>query len=321
MKRTPNAAPRRPLLALLLAAALCPGLRAMELPLLDEGGVKATLTAEADALSREAPLLATLRLETPAAETPTLPDLRDRLRGFTLVEDFPEGHQEAAGRAQTRWRLRLTPAPEGPWRILPMALTLRDRQTGATRQLATRAADFPPPPPLPAAHGAPEVDLSPLWLPPTWRDLGLWALAAALAAGLAAALLPLLRRLRRALRERALSPEERARLELARLLAEGLPAQGRLKRFYYALTGVVRRYFERAHALRATRQTTEEFLAGLAQAPGVPQASKDALAAFLQAADRVKYAGAEATPAQAEASAQAAGALIEADAAVRAQRG
>ena len=293
----------------------------MELTLLDEGGVKATLSAEAPALARETPLLATLRVETPAAEAPTLPDLRDRLRGFSLVEDFPEGRQTAAGRALATWRLRLTPAPEGPWRILPMALTLRDRQTGATRQLVTRAADFPPPAPLPHADGAPEVDTAPLWTPPTWRAIGLWALAAALAAGALAALLPLLRRLRRTLRERTLSPEERARLELARLLAEGLPAQGRLKRFYYALTGVVRRYFERAHALRATRQTTEEFLAGLAQTPGVPQASKDALAAFLQAADRVKYAGLEATPAQAEASAQAAEALIEADAAARRQAG
>ena len=305
-----------------LCLALCLGVltarAGMRLPLLGEGqgaeAVAAAFVAEADALSHEAPLVGTLEVETPAALTAELPDLRDRLRGFAVVEAFPAGRTEADGRARAAWRLRLTPGPEGPWRLMPFVITLRDARTGATRQALTHAILFPEPPPLPEAEGSPECDPAPQWIAPGWRTFGLWALWALLAAAALAALWPLLRRARRALRERTLSPEERARLELGRLLAEGLLAQGRVKRFYYGLTGVVRRYFERAHALRATRQTTQEFLAGLAAEPSVGQDSRDALAAFLAAADRVKFADVAGSAAEAEAAAGAARALIEADA-------
>ncbi len=268
-----------------------------------------TLDLEGDALSREAPTLATLRVDTPAQAI--LPaDLRDRFRGFAVVEEFPAG--------DNAWRLRLTPAPQGPWRLMPIPLEIRDPRTRQPlAQTLTHAVTLPAPPPLPPADGAPECDPAPAWIPPGWRTLALWALPILLAAALLLAAIPLLRRLRRTLRERALSPEERAHLELGRLLAQGWVAQGRLKPFYYALTALLRRYFERARATRATRQTTQEFLDALAADPAFPPAARDALADFLAAADRVKYAGADATPAQAEAAADSARALIDADALAR----
>ena len=310
---------RTRLLPLALALCACAAAQAaMRLPLLEEGqgaeAVTAALVAEADTLARETPLVATLEVETPATLEADLPGLRERLRGFAVVEEFPAGRTEANGRARAVWRLRLTPGPEGPWRLMPFVLTLHDARTGEARQALTHAVAFPEPPPLPEAAGSPECDLAPEWVAPGWRTFGLWALWAALAAALAAALWPLLRRAKRALHERTLSPEERARLELGRLMAEGLLAQGRVKRFYYGLTGVVRRYFERAHALRATRQTTQEFLAGLAAEPTVAQSSRDALAAFLAAADRIKFAGIDGTAAEAEAAAGAAQTLIADDA-------
>ncbi len=116
------------------------------------------------------------------------------------------------------------------------------------------------------------------------------------------AVLPLLRRIRRTLHERTLAPEVRAELELERLLAEGYLAQGQIKRFYFGLTGVVRRYIERACALRATRQTSQEFLAGLMADPRFTPAEREALEVFLSAADRVKFAGVRASVEEATAS-------------------
>ena len=305
-------------LALTLAASLAglsPAWAAMRLALLDQNGLTATLTAEPDALSRESPLVATLTIDTPAHLTPALPALTERFRGFTVVEDFPAGRVEANGRARATWRLRLTPGPEGPWRLMPLPLTLKDARTGQSSQALTRAITFPEPPPLPEAAGSPECAVTPVWVAPGWRTYGLWALLAAAAATLLLALRPLLRRARRALHERALSPEARARLELDRLLAENLLAQGHVKRFYYGLTGIVRRYFERAHALRATRQTTQEFLATLTARPDIPASVKTALATVLDAADRVKFAGVAATPAEAQSATDATRTLIATDAA------
>jgi hypothetical protein len=127
-----------------------------------------------------------------------------------------------------------------------------------------------------------------------------WVLWALLAVGAIVVAIPLIHRIRRTLHERTLSPEARAQLELNRLLAENLLAQGQFKRFYYGLTGVVRRYFERGYALRATRQTTQEFLSVIANDARVSAAERAALEQFLNAADAIKFAGIAATAVEAE---------------------
>ena len=299
----------RLLLPLLLLAAGGTA-RAFTLTLLEAPGLRAQLSAPEARLSREAPLVATLEVETAAQRQPNIPDLRERLRGFTIVEAFPAGRVEAAGRARTRWRLRLTPAGAGPWRLMPFLLTARDASSGKTDAWLTRAVDFPEPLPLPGATGSPECDLAPAWIAPGWRTFGLWSLYLLVPAALLAALWPLLRKLRRTLHERTLSPAQRANLELERLLQQGLPARGLFKRFYAELTGVLRRYYERAYALRATRQTTPEFLATLAADPRFTPTERTALADFLSAADRVKFANISATCAQADAAVDALRAVL-----------
>lgn len=297
--------------SLLLLLPLC-GFR---IPLAEAPGVSAVFVSDEAHVDYAKPLVGALEVIARAQDEVRLPDMRDRFRGFGVVEDFEAGRTEADGRSRAVWRFRLTPSGgEGPWRLRPFVLTLRDTRTGEVRRLLTQAADFPAPLPLPEAGGAPECDLQPEWVAPGWRTFGLWGLCAVGAAALVLALLPLFRRVRRAVRARALSPEARARLELDRLLAEGLLAQGKVKRFYFGLTGVVRRYFERACALRATRQTTEEFLAGLAADPRFGQAERDALSDFLAVADRVKFAGVSASAEEATASAASARALIDAHA-------
>ena len=275
---------------------------AFSLPLLDEGGIRAGIESPVENVSREAPIEATLWVETPADREASLPaDLRGRFRGFAVIEDFPEGRTEQEGRARAAWRFRLTPGAD----------------TGKTQDYATRFAPFPEPPPLPTAEGAPEVNWEPLPVRPPWQVVAKWIAivlgGVLLLVGVWLLARPWAKRLVRAIREHTASPEERARLELERLLAQRLVEQGQIKPFYYALIDIVRRYFERAHAFRATRQTTQEFLASLAQRAEIPQAAQAALADFMTAADRVKYADLQATPAQANAATQSARDLVRVD--------
>ena len=169
------------------------------------------------------------------------------------------------------------------------------------------------------ATGAIEAELEPEWVAPGWRTIGSWVLITGGIIGALAALWPLMRRIRRTLHERTLSPEARAKLKLDRLLAENLLAQGQFKRFYYGLTGVVRRYFERGYALRATRQTTQEFLAAIAADARVSVEERAALAQFLTAADAIKFAGIDATVAEAEAATRHVTTLLQEAAAHRLQ--
>lgn len=293
---------------------------AMRLPILEEEALAVVFTAEDETLSYETPLVGTLEVVSRAVEEATIPDLRERFRGFAIVEDFAAGRTEAVGKAQSRWRFRLTPDAVGPWTLRPFVFTVKNLRTGAVTKHLTRPVTFPPPPPLPPATGEPEANLEPEWVAPGWQTIAMWSLWILLAIGAVLALIPLCRRIRRVLHERTLSPEARARLELDRLLAENLLAQGQFKRFYYGLTGVVRRYFERGYALRATRQTTQEFLSAVAGDARVSAEEREALAQFLTAADAVKFAGIAASATEAEAATRHVGALLEQAAANRLRR-
>ena len=290
--------------ALLCAVICCGGLTlnaAIRLSLLDDTApLKAVFVSNAETLSHTEPLVGTLEVTAPATLDVEIPDLQERFRGFTFVEDFAVGRTEAAGKAQKRWRFRLTPSAEGPWALRPFVLKAKNLRTGETSSYLTQLTTFPEPPSLPPATGDLEVNLTPEWVAPGWRTIGAWILWSLLAIGAVVALIPLIHRIRRTLHERTLSPEARAQLELDRLLAENLLAQGHFKRFYYGLTGVVRRYFERGYALRATRQTTQEFLSVIAHDTRVSAEERAALEQFLNAADAIKFAGIAATAVEAE---------------------
>lgn len=305
---------------LLVGAALLFGavpLRAFEATLLDAPDCSAVFSSEADRLAYGRPLEASVRVVTPEGTEAELPDIRTRLTGFATVEEFAEAAEEADGRVAKTWRFRFAPEAEGPWKLRPFVIRVRDRQTGAEKAFATQPMRFPEPEPLPAAAGEPEGEPKPVWIAPGWQTMLIWTVPALTGVILILLLLPLLRRGARALRERALPPEERARLELDRLLGQGLIAQGAFNRFYTELTGVVRRYFERSHNLRATRQTTPEFLAGLAADPGFDEERRAVLSAFLGAADRIKFAGVEGSAAEAEGATATARTAIARDAEVR----
>jgi hypothetical protein len=88
---------------------------------------------------------------------------------------------------------------------------------------------------------------------------------------------------------RALTPEERATLELDSLVASGLAASD-VKQFYVRLTDIVRRYIECTTGIRAPEQTTEEFLREISRTKSFEQDVRLRLQAFLESADLVKFA-------------------------------
>lgn len=88
---------------------------------------------------------------------------------------------------------------------------------------------------------------------------------------------------------RAESPEQVALRELDRLLARGLPEQGRGKQCVMLLTGIVRRYLEKSLELPARRRTTRE-LTELLAASRLTIDERQALQSFFERADPVKYA-------------------------------
>ncbi len=284
-------------------------------PVYNSAHIEATLASEAERIAYESPLIATLTVTSRAQDEVQLPDLNERFRGFAIVEAFEAARIVRGDKAIATWRLRLTPAGEGPWQLLPFIFTVRNANTGALDEHLSQAIVFPEPNPLPTATGAPEGNPAPEWIPPSLKTIALWVLGVAAVAGLVVALLPWLKRIKRKLKERTLSPEERARLELDRLLAEGLVAMGRVKEFYFGLTGVVRRYFERQYGIRATRQTTQEFLNHLLREVPLGAAERSALAEFLAAADRVKFAGVQVTSEEAAEATDRARTTIEVDAA------
>jgi len=128
-------------------------------------------------------------------------------------------------------------------------------------------------------------------LPARRRSLFFWHLTAAVLTGLLLFLHLATRRAReREVAPPAVDPKEEARLALEWLLSRGHIEAGRFGLFYLELTGIVRRFIERTTGLRAAEETTEEFLRELPSSEAFDRPQQEALKAFLEAADLVKFA-------------------------------
>lgn len=133
-------------------------------------------------------------------------------------------------------------------------------------------------------RGLVDLPAPPTRVPWIWLGAGAGALLAAAVAWV------LLRRRRGPAPERRLTPEEQAYLELQSLVDADLAGLGRYSEFYVELTGIVRRYIERTTDVHAPEQTTEEFLREAHGRNLFEPAKERELAAFLEAADLVKFA-------------------------------
>ena len=272
-------------------------------------GATATVRVEPGEVDPAAELEAVASVSAAAPFSAELPaDLARAFEGFETAGSYTD----AVGAVH----LRLRPDPAAPrWRVRPFAVRVVDSSVHppAVSWFATEPVALPAAAPAVPAAETVEAALEPdsiraslRWIP---RAL-LAGLGAVLVAGLLAFLF---RKLRRAAAIRRLSPRERALRELAELLAADLPGKRRFKDYYVELTMVVRRYVERRYAIRAPKLTTEEFLSAARGDPAFPGPSVAPLGAFLEAADLVKFAGADATPETAAAAAARARAYLDAE--------
>ncbi|MEI8241984.1 MAG: hypothetical protein WCI17_01830 [bacterium] len=290
---------------------------------LSQGQIEIKLTAEPAQVRMDSDLFVTLRVTSPDYLKVTLPDLRERFRGFKQADNFSRDPVSAAGKTSLEQRWRLVPDLLRTYRLAPMAVQVDDTRTRpvTTTWFATRAVVFAPGATPAPVSGEPEVSLRPYRIPPTPREVLGWAALVILALLAAVLLFRGARALQRRVREVRMSPRERAFAELDRLLHRGLVAKRLYKDFYIELTMVVRRYIERAHLIRAPEQTTQEFLKAAARHPHFRPASLAQLKEFLESADLIKFAGQEATPQMADDAVSGAKEYVERDAAEEQSRG
>ncbi len=249
-----------------------------------------------------------LRVELAAAadRTATLPDLRDRVVGFSLAEDFAEEPvREADGRVVQVANWRLVPEPcAKAYKIRPFVVKASPKmlsyQSDAGKfSFVAGPIVFAPPTAREPVTGGIETDPAKDLLPFSWKLAGGLALAALGLALIVAGVVALVRLVARKVKEHRMSPIERAWAELDRLVKKGLPGRGRYKDFYVELTMVVRRYIQRKYGVKAPNLTTEEFLRD-ARVAELSKGRMETLRGFLESADLVKFAGVQATPEMAD---------------------
>lgn len=265
-----------------------------------------------------------LRVDLTAApdRTAALPDLRDRVVGFSLAEDFAEEPVRAADGSTVQvanWRLVPEPCAKA-YKIRPFVVKASPKllsyqsDDGKFSFVGGPIAFAPPAAREPVTGGIetdPQKDLPPL----SWKLVGFVALGLLALAAVVVGLVALVRLIARKVKEHRMSPIERAWVELDRLLKKGLPGRGRYKDFYVELTMVVRRYIQRKYGIKAPHLTTEEFL----RDNRIAELSNNRIAelkAFLESADMVKFAGVQATPEMADAATASARGYLKGDAEV-----
>ena len=166
------------------------------------------------------------------------------------------------------------------------------------------AAPTPAPPPVPEIRDiAPPVDVFPY---PLWMVLTAAAIALALL-GLAAWLF--IRWWKK--RPKPAPPTPRAiamrELESLRMRVEGIEPY----RFSIAVSDVLRGFVAAQYGLRATKQTSPEFLASIAQARQFTPDDRTLLAEFLEHSDLIKFAHIDATSADSSALLRSAIAFVQ----------
>jgi len=261
-----------------------------------------------------------VELRTPSDRSAAMPDLRDRVVGFSLAEDFaeePQKEKDGSTVQVTNWRLVPEPCADvykvKPFVVKASPKIYRAQSDEGRYSFVGGPVVFEKPVAREPVTGDMEVDLA-LDLPSyIGEHVGriLLAVLSTLAAliGLVAGV----RRLRRRVKEHFMSPIERAWAELDRLLKKGLPGRGRYKDFYVELTMVVRRYVQRKYGIQAPHLTTEEFFAEIAKSNNQTIKQSNNLQRFLESADMVKFAGVEATPEMADAATDSARGYLKSD--------
>ena len=288
---------------------------------MSRGGIDLKVDADRTQIDPGKSVFLRIELKAPADRTATLPDLRDRVVGFSLAEDFaeePKMLKDGSMVQAANWRLVPEPCAKA-YKIRPFVVKASPKMMSyqsddGMYSFAAGPVRFEAPEPRDPVTGGIETDPKKDLPPLSWKLVGWIALALVGAACIVVWAWVLVRYVVRRVKEHRMSPIERAWVELDRLLKKGLPGRGRYKDFYVELTMVVRRYVQRKYGIRAPHLTTDEFLAEFRDAG---RGRCDDLAKFLESADLVKFAGLEATPDMADGATESARAYLKNDASPR----
>ncbi|MDA0576620.1 MAG: hypothetical protein O3B24_00810 [Verrucomicrobia bacterium] len=287
-------------LCLLSTPLPCALAEAVEAPVRTEsftwGPVKLEFVFTPATLTINRDVLLDITVTAPSDMEVSIPPLDDRLGGMLLAGQFEDEPVKRDNVVTRRLHYRLTPEVADEYRLAPLAVTYTDARSApaVSGWFPTQPIVLPSQSPFAGDPGsALTTEPQPLHIRPAFTTVAGYALLALLGVGILFALWKLTRHVRKEIALRMLSPRERALHELRSLLARGLVERGQVKEFYVALTMIVRRYIERRHGVRAPEQTTEEFLQAVSKDTRFTPAVLERLRAFLQAADRVKFAAHE----------------------------
>ena len=283
-------------------------------------GIDFKVESETKVIDPARSVFLTMELRTPHDRTAVLPDLRDRVVGFSLVEDFseePRKEKDGSTVQVTNWRLVPEPCAD-VYKIRPFVVKgspkiWKAQSDEGKFSFIGGPIYFENPAAREPVTGGMETDPKKDLPPLSWR-LVLSVLCIVLSAAVVVVLIWLgARYVARRVKEHRMSPIERAWVELDRLLKKGLPGRGRYKDFYVELTMVVRRYVQRKYGIKAPHLTTEEFFAELQNSNTQTLDNSNTLRKFLESADLVKFAGVEATPEMADEATDSARGYLKSD--------
>ena len=262
----------------------------------------------------------TVTLKTPKDVKSALPDFRERVRGFSLAEEFAEPAVKNADGSVTEtvnWKLVPEPCAE-VYKIAPFVVSASPRLLSSLKDdgklsFAAGPIYFENPSTRDPVTGGMEADPKKDLPPISLRLIGYLGVCVFGCLAVLGAIWYLIRLIARKVKEHRMSPIERAWVELDRLLKKGLPGRGRYKDFYVELTMVVRRYVQRKYGIKAPHLTTEEFFAELQNSNTQTLDNSNTLRRFLESADLVKFAGVEATPEMADEATDSARGYLKSD--------
>jgi len=284
-------------------------------------GIGLKIESETAAVDPARSVFLRVEVKTPSDRSAAMPDLRDRVVGFSLAEDFaeePRKEKDGSTVQVANWRLVPEPCADvyklRPFVVKASPKIYKARSDEGMYSFVGGPVAFEKPAAREPVTGGMEADPKKDLPPLSWKLVGLVSLALLAALALLAGLVAVVRYLARRVKEHRMSPIERAWAELDRLLGKGLPGRGRYKDFYVELTMVIRRYVQRKYGIKAPHLTTEEFFAEIAKSNNQTLKQSNNLQAFLESADMVKFAGVEATPEMADAATDSARGYLKGDA-------
>ena len=235
-----------------------------------------TLTAEADA---------DYKIE--------LPKFGEKLEQFGIVDYHTKG-PELIQNNKTRISRTylLEPFLSGDYSIPSMQVKFSKPEEDKVHQIETEELKIKVNSLLPEEMKEMKVhDIKPPVKLPVSYTTWLWAAAIFAMHLIGLALWIIIKKLRQGPRSQVKTPaHEIAFQELEILVQQNLIDNNEIKLFYQGISAILRRYIERRFTLKASEQTSEEFLAGMSGDHRFPEKYKGLLNHFLKHCDLVKFA-------------------------------